>query len=140
MCGIRYVQSSDREFWLGSDEHLSDDGFSKKVRDKQGYILSEDDKPIGLLRYNLFWDSIPFCTMLLIDEKHRGKGYGKMLMEYWEADMKSQGYDMLLTSTRVDEDAQHFYRRLGYRDCGGLIMDIPEHWQPMEMFMAKAIQ
>ena len=63
-----------------------------------------------------------------------------MLMEYWEADMKSQGYDMLLTSTRVDEDAQHFYRRLGYRDCGGLIVDIPEHGQSMEMFMAKAIQ
>ncbi len=47
---------------------------------------------------------------------------------------------MLLTSTRVDEDAQHFYRRLGYRDCGGLIVDIPEHGQSMEMFMAKAIQ
>ena len=43
-----------------------------------------------------------------------------MLMEYWEKDMKSQGYGMLLTSTQVDEDAQHFYRKLGYKsskDC-----------------------
>jgi hypothetical protein len=29
---------------------------------------------------------------------------------------------MVLTSTQSDEDAQHFYRRLGYRDCGVLIL------------------
>lgn len=26
-------------------------------------------------------------------------------MKYWEKDMKSQGYGMLLTSTQVDEEA-----------------------------------
>ena len=46
---------------------------------------------------------------------------------------------MLLTSTQVDEDAQHFYRRLGYRDCGGLVMDVPGYEQPMELFLVKAI-
>ena len=49
--------------------------------------------------------------MLYIDGKHQGKGYGKILMEYWEKDMKSQGYGMLLTSTQADEQAQHFYRK-----------------------------
>ena len=53
--------------------------------------------------------------------------------------MKEQGYGMLLTSTQVDEDAQHFYRRLGYRDCGGLVMDVPGYEQPMELFLVKAI-
>ncbi len=38
-----------------------------------------------------------------------------MLMEYWEEDMKKQGYGMIMTSTRVNEDAQHFYRRLGLK-------------------------
>ena len=37
-------------------------------------------------------------------------------MEHWEKDMKAQGYGMLLTSTRVDEKAQHFYRKLGYKE------------------------
>ena len=53
--------------------------------------------------------------------------------------MKEQGHGMLLTSTQVDEDAQHFYRRLGYRDCGGLVMDVPGYEQPMELFLVKAI-
>ena len=64
---------------------------------------------------------------------------GKKLMDYWENDMKSQGYDMLLTSTQVDEEAQHFYRKLGYKDCGSLIIDIPKHEQPMELFLVKGI-
>ena len=112
---------------------------SKKVNSKQGYVLLENDKPVGLLRYNLFWDNTPFCTMLLIDWNNQKKGYGKELLEYWEKDMKSQGYDFVLTSTQVDETTQHFYRKLGYKDCGGLIIDIPNYEQPMEMFLIKAI-
>ena len=112
---------------------------SKKVNSKQGYVLLENDKPVGLLRYNLFWDNTPFCTILFIDWNNQKKGYEKELLEYWEKDMKSQGYDFVLTSTQVDETAQHFYRKLGYKDCGGLIIDIPNYEQPMEMFLIKAI-
>ena len=46
---------------------------------------------------------------------------------------------MVLTSTQVDEDAQHFYRKLGYKDCGGFVIDVTGFQQPMEMFMIKAI-
>ena len=139
MLEIRYVQLQDKAFWYSLDKHLPEAEFANKVRDKKGYVLFDNKKPIGLLRYNLFWDNTPFCTMLFIDWCAQGKGYGKALMEYWENDMKAQGYGMLLTSTQVDENAQHFYRKLGYKDCGGFVIDIPEYAQPMEMFMIKAI-
>ena len=58
-------------------------------------------------------------------------------MAYWEDDMKLAGYGMVMTSTQVDEDAQHFYRRLGYKDAGGFIVDVPGYEQPMEMIMIK---
>ena len=139
MVNIRYVQTEDKEFWYRLDKHLPETEFVNKVRDKRGYILLLDGVPIGLLRYNLFWDNTPFCTMLFIDRDCQGKGYGKKLMEFWENDMKLQGYGMLLTSTQVDEDSQHFYRKLGYKDCGGFVIDIPEYAQPMEMFLVKSI-
>lgn len=53
--------------------------------------------------------------------------------------MKSQGYGILLTSTQVDEEAQHFYRRLEYKDCGGFVIDILGYEQPMEIFLMKGI-
>ena len=136
---IRYAQLNDKTEWFRLDFHLPEEGFEEKIRNKQGYVLTEDDKIIGLLRYNLFWDNTPFCTMLFMDSDHRQKGYGKLLMEHWEQDMKSRGYGMLMTSTQVDEDAQHFYRKLGYKDCGGFVVDVPGYEQPMEMIMIKAV-
>ena len=77
MLEIRYVQTEDKEFWYRLDRHLPEAEFENKVRDKRGYILLDDDKPVGLLRYNLFWDNTPFCTMLFVDWECHGKGYGK---------------------------------------------------------------
>ena len=139
MAEIRYVQETDKTFWYQMDQHLPETEFENKVRTRRGYVILKDGEPVGLLRYNLFWDNTPFCTMLYISEKFRGRGYGSQLMEYWERDMKNQGYGMLLTSTRVDESAQHFYRKSGYKDCGSLILDIPKYAQPMEMFLVKEI-
>lgn len=139
MISIRHIQEGDKTFWFTLDTHLSDVEFGKKVRDKMGYVLLENDNPIGLLRYNFFWDNIPFCTMLFIEGEYQHKGYGRMLMANWEKDMKQCGYSMVMTSTQVDEDAQHFYRKIGYCDAGGLLINIPKHEQPMEMFFIKAI-
>ena len=134
---IRYVQQEDKAFWYSLDRHLPEQEFDRKVSENRGYVLLTDGIPVGLLRYNLFWDNTPFCTMLYIDQSHRGKGGGKMLMEHWEREMKAQGYGMLLTSTQVDEEAQHFYRKLGYKDCGGFVIDVPGYEQPMELFLIK---
>ena len=60
-------------------------------------------------------------------------------MEHWKRDMKSQGYGMLLTSTQVEEEAEHFYRKLGYKDCGGFVIDVPQYEQQMDMFLVKGI-
>ena len=109
------------------------------MRNKQGYVCIEDGKIIGILRYNLFWDSVPFCTLLVIDSDYRGRGFGKQLMERWERDMQSAGNGMVITSTQVDEEAQHFYRKIRYKDSGGLIFDVPGYEQPMEMIMINAL-
>ena len=77
---------------------------------------------------------------MYIDHRFQRKGFGRRLMEHWENDMRARGFGMLLTSTQVDEEAQHFYRKLGYRDCGGLVVDIPGYEQPMELFLAKGIE
>lgn len=139
MIKIRFAESSDKDFWYTLDKHLPDKEFEKKVRDKMGYVVLEDGKPIGLLRYNLFWDNTPFLTLIFIHRSYQKKGLGCKVMDFWEREMKKAGYGMIMVSTQVDEEAQHFYRKLGYKDCGCLVVDIPNYEQPMEMFMAKAL-
>ena len=139
MIKIRFVEDSDKDFWYTLDKHLANKEFDKKVRDKMGYVVLEDEKPIGLLRYNMFWDDIPFVTLIFIDFAHQKKGVGFKVMDLWEQEMKKLGHGMVMVSTQVDEQAQHFYRKLGYKDCGCLVIDVPDYEQPMEMFMTKAL-
>ena len=140
MIEIRYVQESDWEFWRSLDKHVTQTAFLHKVSDRQGYVLLAAGRPVGLLRYNLFWDEIPFCNLLILEEAYRGQGYGTQLRAHWEGDMAAQGYRLVLTSTQTDEQAQHFYRKLGYRDCGGLLLDLPPYEQPMELFLRKGLE
>ncbi len=136
---LRHAESQDRAAWYTLDHDLPEGGFDEKVRTRQGYVFVRDGKIIGILRFNLFWDKIPFCTLLHIDDEFRGQGFGMQLMERWERDMKSDGYGMVMTSTQVDEQAQHFYRRLGYKDAGGFVVNTPGYEQPMELIMVKSI-
>ncbi len=135
MIEIRYMQVCDKAFWYTLDKHLPKSEFDLKVRDKRGYVLLNNSTPIGILRYNLFWDNTPFCTLLYIRNEYQRQGYGKKLMEHWENDMKANGYSFVLTSTQADEQAQHFYRKIGYRDCGSLILPA----EPTELFLMKEI-
>ena len=135
MVSIRYAQESDKNFWFALDRHISESEFLKKASDKTAYILFENENPIGILRYNLFWDNTPFCTLLFLKKEHRKKGFGKQLLTFWEQEMRLRGYKETLTSTRSDESAQHFYRKAGYKDCGCLLLE----GQPAEIFMTKTL-
>ncbi len=134
---IRCVMQADHDFWFTLDRHLTEEAFRQKVHDRMGYVLSDDEGPCGILRWFLFWDSIPFCSLLFIREDRQRKGYGRVLTAQWEKAMKDLGFGLVMTSTQSDENAQHFYRSLGYRDCGALALPFPGYEQPLEIIMAK---
>ena len=134
---IRYARETDKPFWMTLDNHLAEAELDLKIRDCRGYVISHDGQPIGVMRYNLFWDSVPFLTMIYIEDSHHGKGLGKQAVWFWEQEMRELGYKMVMTSTQVDEQAQHFYRKLGYVEKGSLCFDNTPHEQPLEMIMMK---
>ena len=137
MIAIRYVCEEDKTFWFAFDKHFSESEFMLKVRDKRGYIISDNEKPIGVMRYNLFWDIVPFLTLIYIDNAYQKRGIGKQAMLYWENEMCELGHNMVMTSTRVDEEAQHFYRKLGYIDKGHIFLENTPFEQPQELFLLK---
>jgi len=139
MFEIRYVSEKDKSFWIAHDVQLSESEFKLKIRDKRGYVISDDDKPIGVMRYNLFLDIIPFLTLIFLGEAYRRNGFGKQALLHWENEMRELGYKMVMTSTQVNEQAQHFYRKLGYIDKGGMLFDHTPFEQPQEMFMVKVL-
>lgn len=74
-------------------------------------------------------------NMLFILEQYRGCGLGTAMTAYWEKQMKSAGYELVMASSLSSETAQHFYRRLNYVDSGSLLLP----GKPLEIFFVKKI-
>ncbi len=136
---VRYMTPADSAFWFSLDRHLSRTEYLRKVRDRMGYVLSVEGQPAAILRYSLFWDSIPFCNLLYVRPEQQRKGYGRFLMQHWEKDMKAKGYTLVMTSTQENEEAKFFYSAIGYRNCGELDFPFPGYEQPLELIFGKAL-
>ena len=116
---IRYADINDHLRLAEHDKHISEIKLKNKINNNEVYVIEKNREIIGWLRYSLFWDNIPFMNMVYILAEYQKMGIGKMLVIYWEKEMKKKGYDNVLTSTQSNEEAQHFYRKLGYKEIGG---------------------
>lgn len=132
---IRIAQTNDLEILSLNDKHISKCELENLIGLNRIYIIEMNGNFIGWLRYNLFWDNTPFMNMLYISEKNRGKGFGKLLVEHWESEMRILGYNTVMTSTASDEYAQHFYMKLGYKVVGGFT----PFGDPFEVILSKQI-
>ena len=116
---IRYAETTDYLWLKEHDRHISEETLKTKIASKEIYVVEENKELIGWLRYNLFWDNIPFMNLIYFLEKHRRKGMGRKLVNHWENEMREKGFKNVLTSTLSNEEAQHFYRKMGYTEIGG---------------------
>lgn len=136
---LRLAEAGDEAFWRSLESHCTAQGFQQKISGDRAFLILRWGEPAGVLEYALLWDRLPFLNSLVLLPKHRGQGGGRLAMEQWERRMKRAGYPMALVSTQADESAQHFYRKLGYRDCGCLLLNQGPLAQPAELFFCKIL-
>jgi ribosomal protein S18 acetylase RimI-like enzyme len=131
---ISYAEDADLSY-LRKDSHIKLKVLKSKIRAREVLIIKDLDKPFGWLRYGFLWDEIPFMNMLFLEEEYRMKGFGRKLVAFWEEEMKNNGFKIALTSSQSNEQAQHFYRKLGYTDAGSLLL--PN--EPLEILFKKRL-
>jgi GNAT superfamily N-acetyltransferase len=119
---INPASEQDFDALLRLDHHISPAMLAEKIARSEIFVAKIGPELVGWLRFGYFWDNIPFMNLLFVLEAQRGKDIGRQLVLYWENAMQTQGFDQVFTSTLADESAQHFYRKLGYRDCGSLFL------------------
>lgn len=130
---ITHATLSDYETLVNSDKHISKAELRNLILSKRVLIAKQDDDLRGWLRYNLFWDNIPFMNMLYVINGYRSMRIGQSLVHMWEELMRAEGYEFVLTSSLSNEQAQHFYRKNGYIDCGSLLLKD----EPLEIIFRK---
>lgn len=137
MVNIRRATESHLKFWASVDERYNEKTVKKRILQGLAYLISEDEVPVGVISYAMLWDDLPFLSLIKILPKYRGRGIGREAIYAFERELKEEGFRALLTSTQTDEQAQFFYRAMGYEECGCLIGDKLPEKQPMEMFFIK---
>ena len=136
LTNIRTADPGDLPALARRDRHIAPRELEHSVRLGRVYVAEEWGNLAGWLRWNLFWDNTPFMNLLFVLDCLRGRGLGRALTEHWEERMREDGFDLVMTSTRSDEEAQHFYRGLGYTDCGALLLP----GEPLELIFRKEIR
>ncbi len=90
---------------------------------------------MGFLKFYILWEVLPFIEVLLVREEWRRRGIGREAVRSWESEMAARSFQRVLTSTQADESAQVFWRRIGYRDCGSILLP----GKPAELFLFRDI-
>lgn len=78
------------------------------------WLLYEGEKVIGYAHVQIWPGHRAALRIIVIDEKMRGLGLGKFLMNYCEKNLKKQGITLL--QTEASPSAYPFYKKLGYEE------------------------
>ena len=119
---IRHADMGDYEYLAMKDPHVAPADLKKMIEDQKALVVEDNGCVVGCLRYSLFWDTTPFMNFLWIEEQCRGKGLGTALVMSWETELAGRGYRRVMTSSQSNEQGQHLYRKLGYKDFGGFTL------------------
>jgi ribosomal protein S18 acetylase RimI-like enzyme len=130
---IDYATAADQAYLADNDRHVTAAVLAHKIGRGEILMLYAGQAPIGWLRFGYFWDELPFMNLIHIDSAYRRQGLGTRLITFWENAMRAQNYACVLTSSLANEHAQHLYRRLGYVDCGSLLLP----GEPLEIIFRK---
>ena len=97
---IELAQSKDKPKIAKLDCHIPPSHLGECIYNDQVYVLKDDsiknggqnhrlkDPVVGVLRYSLFWQTIPFLDLLYLDAAYRHQGFGTQMMNRWEETMK----------------------------------------------------
>lgn len=102
-------------FHLNLDEfNISATGESTENRDIVFFIRNTENEIVGGIRGSLNISGWLYIIAIWIDENHRNKGYGTLLMQSIEKEAKANGGTNSYLNT-IAFQAPEFYKQLGYQ-------------------------
>ena len=106
---------------LSPDQVLQNINAVRKNKDHDAFVAVYDSQVVGWigLAQAIMIESLPFCEIngLVIEESHRGKGIGKLLVGKAKQWAKEKGNDTLRLRCNIKRtEAHEFYRHLGFKE------------------------
>jgi ribosomal protein S18 acetylase RimI-like enzyme len=130
---LRSATEADIAFLKALSPAEQEDVLRAQIRDGRLLIIEQVGEPAGFIKFYVLWETLPFIEVMVVRVDLRKRGIGRAAVRAWESEMARRSYRRVIVSAQADEAAQHFWRRIGYRDCGSL--DLPG--RPAELFLFR---
>jgi GNAT superfamily N-acetyltransferase len=100
-------------------KELSQEKILQKIRQGEIFLLLVNDQLAGSLWVGFLWDFVPFIDLIYINEAYQKRGLSHSLLGSVEDHLREQGYDVLYSSSQMDEPLpQAWHRHVGFVECG----------------------
>jgi len=104
---------------VGQHGQLPLDVIMRKLRAGEIILLSINNQPTGYLWFSFLWSSLPFIDLIYIDDAYQKRGLSRVLLGYLEDHLMARGFDVLYSSSQLDEpEPQAWHRHMGFEECG----------------------
>jgi len=116
---IHFADEADIPQLKKLDSWTKDSMWRRKIFGHEVIVLEIENQIAGLIRYDVLWSTVPFLSLIFVEEAHRGKGYSHKLLEFLKQHLRDEGYVALLSSSQTDEpEAQNWHRHMGFKSNG----------------------
>lgn len=123
---IRFASEADIAELKKLDSWTKDSMWQRKIFGHEVIVLEINLQIAGLIRYDVLWSTVPFLSLIYIEEPYRGKSYSIKMLEFLKQALRDEGYVALLSSSQTDEpEAQSWHHHMGFK-YNGIIENIAE--------------
>ncbi|WP_192796762.1 GNAT family N-acetyltransferase [Serinicoccus kebangsaanensis] len=116
---VRPATTADLPDLRRLDEWPRESAWTRLIGNEEVLVVEVDGAVVGLLHYTILWATVPFLSLIVLQEDARGRGLSRVLVDDLVARLKGQGYVALLSSSQTDEpEPQAWHRHLGFTSNG----------------------
>lgn len=126
--GISISKATSKEeidaVFKGDAPHYHPDEFwDTRMHEKRVFIAYNDNQPIGLLTYTIWWGNTPFLELVHIQDKHQRQGIGSALLNEMAQEVHAKKFKKIISSCEQDNNDSHgFHDALGFKKLNSLML------------------
>ena len=116
----RLATIADLQF-VSQDAYIPQTVVARKIAQKECFIVTENDRPVGYLRLEFLWSLLPYIALIHVQKEYQKRGYSRVLLDFLIEYLRVQGQDILYSSSQADEpEPQAWHRHMGFKECGAI--------------------
>ena len=116
---VRFAGPELLEWCVVNDDHVTEQIIRHKIVNDEIIIAELDGQPIGYLRLEYLWSTIPYIGVIFVMELYQKEGIGRKIIAFLENYLRSRGHDALYSSSQVNEaEPQAWHRSVGFVESG----------------------